>query len=113
MDRNSPDLSEYIGLPYAGCWDLVRDLYLRCFDLVIPDVEHIVDELDDWLLIPVGKQVFGDVLVFREPVGKHVGFCLDRQKMIHTTSKKDNVIESYKTIQWKDRLQSIYRHKSL
>ena len=111
--RTSPDFSDLIGQPYGGCWELVRTLYRRCFEIDLPDVDHIVGELDEWSLIELGQQDFGDVLVFREPIGKHVGFCLDNQKMIHTTSTKDNVIERYLGTAWKDRLQSIYRHKTL
>ena len=96
-----------------GCWELVRLLYRRCFAIELPDRAHIVNELDEWSIVSRGAERFGDVLVFRETVGKHVGFCLDEQRMIHTTSTKDNVIERYIGTAWKDRLQSIYRHKTL
>ena len=113
LDYSELDLSSLVGQPYNGCWTLVRELYKGCFEIDLPGVNRVVDELDDWIHVMPGHQLFGDVLVFRDNPGKHVGFVIDHRKMIHATSTKDTVIEDYTGLIWKDRLQSIYRHKIL
>ena len=113
MEQITHRFPDIVGGEYAGCWELVQRLYADCFSIFLPDREYAVDDLDSWVRIETGQQRYGDVLVFREQIGKHVGFCLDKRRMLHTTRLKNNVIERYQSILWLDRLQSIYRHKIL
>jgi cell wall-associated NlpC family hydrolase len=113
VQQNSADFSDLIGKPYAGCWELIVDVYLERYGIHLPAREEAVSNISMWRPVTLGDQQFGDVLVFREPHGKHVGLCIDQQFMLHTTRNKHNTIERYTGTLWKHRLQSIYRHKIL
>lgn len=111
MLQSFQDYSDLIGKPYMGCWNLVRLMYFRCFNIALPDMQQAAHDVPDyWLHVARGQQRFGDVLVFREGRLKHVAFCLDMERMLHTTSQKDTVIERYNTPLWKHKLLNIYRH---
>lgn len=108
-----------IGLPYeqADCWDLVRLVYRNEFWIDLgsrwAQIAGIRD--GDWTEVQGGVKTF-DVLLFRDgPLNKHVGVVIDPEKgrFLHTMKATGAVVSDYRSKQWKDRLQKIYRHRFL
>ena len=106
----------YIGIPYAelDCWGLVCRLYREQFGLDLPALDQSVEVADrhEWEPVSRGRELPGDVAVFREGCGHHVGFVVARGKMLHTVSGGASAIERYTGIKWAAKLASIYRHRA-
>lgn len=107
-----------VGLPYdqADCWDLFRKIYLDHFGFDLGSrwkqvfgIKHGI-----WLRVLDDFKEY-DLLIFRDgPIHKHVGMVIDpsRSRFIHTMESTGAVIGNYRSTQWKDRLQRVYRHRS-
>ncbi len=130
-------LNEYIGIEFedkgrgekCDCWGLVRRVYAERFNIEIPsftdyksahDIKEVAKLIkgseegrgDVWVEVPVGKERFGDVVIFRiagSPV--HVGMTIGCKKMLHIEDGINSCIEKYDSKRWDKRLHKIYRHK--
>lgn len=103
------------GYEELTCWELVRYVYRESLNIELPDLSAEVRPQDrhEWLPVKRGEERFPDVLVFREPGGKHVGVVQRRGRMLHSRRATGVVIERYDGITWKSRLIGIYRHSAL
>ena len=60
---------------------------------------------------PVTDPTEGDALLIRQqgfPV--HVGYCINRTWMIHTTPKTGAIVERWNGLVWKNRVLGVYRY---
>jgi len=106
------DLSGLVGTSpdVLNCWDLVRVLYKRHFDLDLPEEPIQMEERGKWNEVELGTERDSDLLLFKTGRGPHVGVCIGAGKMIHSDTSIGVVIERYSRAIWKQRLQAIYRH---
>lgn len=114
---NWMDIAPYIGRTYESmdCWELVRELYVNEFNIKVPRLSADREMIGDWVLIRLGYEKPGDVLVFKMGIlRRHVGVVIDPTAgyMLHTESQANCHVEKYTDRAWKDRIQKIYRHKA-
>ena len=130
-------INDYIGIEFENkgrgekcdCWGLVRRVYQEQFGISIPsfteyesadDIKEVAKLIkgkeegkgDTWQEVKEGKEVFGDVAIFRiagAPV--HIGMVIGDNKMLHVEKGIDSCIENYKNMRWTRRLHKFYRHK--
>lgn len=133
-------MDRYIGIPFVRSGrDIQRDKGLDCyglaclyyrneFNIYLPDHTHIntsehsyqecansmiqQSTYEDFQQVSTLKK--GDLLLYN--VGgfpSHIGIYIGDDLMLHTNERSGSVIEHYRSIKWKNKFQSGYRHKSL
>jgi len=107
------DLSRYIGLPYEGCWSLLRRMHWELFQNLLPEEYRLAEPEIVREFQRVDQPRFGDIIVFRSDL-RHVGFVVDRTRMLHTTSDYGHSrIERFTTPEWSPKITALYRHRAL
>jgi cell wall-associated NlpC family hydrolase len=133
------DLSRYVGIRYVDggrdigkdsgldCYGLCIALYADLFDIHLPDYAHITADkcgnescskllhgsatYQDFDQVDTPK--FGDLIILRSKgTPLHIGFVLDNTNMLHCNTGTGSVIESFRSIRWKNKISGFYRHKS-
>lgn len=121
------NLSVYVGRPYEtrGCWELLRLVYSEQLGITLPSyAERGLDEDDRhalaalicaervvWQAVPAGAEQGGDAVLMRiagEPM--HIGVVVEPGRFLHVRRGHTACIESYRTPQWRQRVEGFYRH---
>jgi cell wall-associated NlpC family hydrolase len=129
-----PWTDDYIDIPFKpdgrdrneglDCWGLVCLVYKERLGIIIPEYKGIYktqtitslrrvaktmrEEKDKWQRIMTPEPY--DVIMLR--TGKftwHVGVVIDRNNMLHIMHGINSVVESYKGLLWKNRVEE-FRH---
>jgi cell wall-associated NlpC family hydrolase len=110
------DVSEYLAVPFVDggrtldgwdCWGCVWWLLAHRFDVRVPSyTKRPQGTPAPWLQIEPGDERVGDVLLFR-PL--HAGLIIKRGRFIHSAEGKGTVVERYKGLMWKKRIEGFYR----
>lgn len=112
------------------CWGLVIVCYKELLGISIPTYEDIVlpsmsnykktssqisEQLSSYFpFTQVDDPNFGDfILINMNGQPLHIGFVLNKDDMLHTSSSSGVVIESYRGLKWQKRIRGYYRHKNL
>jgi|SRR5262245_9261064 len=131
MGRHLLAVSNYIGVPYLSggrslegwdCWGAVQHVSLALFDRRLPAYCGYTDACERNEVIPiferemlvdwqsVTEEQAGDVVVFRIlGAPTHCGLVIDPPLMIHCLRGRATVLESYRSIVWRDRIEGFYR----
>jgi len=121
----------FIGVPYVSggrdpggwdCWGVVHYVSRHVFDRELPSYADYNDAserdevgpifqreaLVDWL--PVSEEQPGDVVVFRIlGLPTHCGLVIDPPLMLHCLKGRATVLESYRALLWRNRIEGFYR----
>lgn len=123
--------NKYIGIPYkekgrdldgTDCWGLVRLVYEREYNIVLPsfsgeyiqqDVERIQDLLsqykEGWQHID--QPVEGCVVIFRVlGTESHIGIAVSDTHFLHSREGQDSAIESFNSPQWNKRIVGYFKY---
>lgn len=119
MSERLPEwIGRYISIPYekVNCWQLVQKVYAAEYGIDVGEKNAQSKNLKDheWVDVLMNGLGYleGDVILFRERVmKKHVGLLLSPQLMLHTLEGSNSCIERWESLQWRDRIVGIYRHK--
>lgn len=108
-------MEKYLQAAHYGCWELVQTYYQQELGITLPDREDLTPEKEkrDWIRVDLSSCRQGDVITFREPVGRHVGIIIDRRLMLHSTTNIGPRLERYTGLLWRSKILSVYRHRSL
>ena len=129
--------NKYTNIPYChrgrslekdgglDCWGLVVYFYKHEFGIDLPfftnmyyessreisDLNHMIDQnkVRD-LFVKVDRGLEGDILLYRvhgEPI--HATIKVDKRRFLH--SHKNNTSVIIEDINWRNKLESAYRHK--
>ncbi len=86
---------------YKDKWDLLRALAFQKNGVEI--------NVEDWEVIPIGKEMFGDSLIFKRPGGGHIGLYIGESKTHYIVmGGNQNNMYSFTRIA-KDRLVAVRR----
>jgi len=120
--QTTKQFSDYIGIAhdYLDCWGLVTMFYEREFGLILKTPYSTIpsskDEAQSFVLNcvscykKVDKPKYGDIILFKVMgLLSHVAIYLDEEKMLHSDSGHDSVIESWNCGKWKNRVFGFYR----
>jgi cell wall-associated NlpC family hydrolase len=126
------DTSKYIMIPYKNkgrtsegcdCWGLVRLVYMKEFDIILPtllaaysnamDGEKVstVVEANKPLVATKQKDApeYGDVVIFNMRGNPcHVGVYVGRNKVLHILSGTNSTLESMDSFRLKGRVEGYY-----
>lgn len=110
----------------ADCWGLILILYdhldygaLEPYsEITLPTLRHRKETSEKLQSVletqtqfeEVSEPTFADVILLNvknEPL--HIGFCLDKQTMIHTTKETGVVIEDFTGMKWINKIAGFYR----
>ena len=109
--------SRYVGIPYdeLTCWSLVKAVYKDIYDIEIAGIREQRDLVKSGFWYEVENEFqTGDVLVFKEShVKRHVGLLLTPDHMLHADQHCGTIIDRWVGVNWKPRLDSIYRCNKL
>lgn len=109
----TPDwVKDYVGLPYSevDCWGLVCKIYAEQWDIFLgkPEDQKAANHGGCWDIST--DHDLGNLVLFKEnELGRHVGFIIDSQFMLHSNEGSDSCIERWNRFMWKDRVIRIYR----
>jgi cell wall-associated NlpC family hydrolase len=97
------------------CWEWAKEVYRGECGIELPDLPVTKAETSPWRKVPIGMERPMDFLFFRKSKWKrHVGICIGSGQMAHY--EEDGLgamIERYKSVIWKNRLISVYRHDDI
>lgn len=123
--RHLPEwLQRYLHCPWveagrddagADCWGYLR-LLMREQGVELPTapgksaaaLRAAVSIQRSWPEVPIGRERFGDVVLFRHDV--HVGMVVAAGWMTHLERGLTPVVESFLKPWWRPRVEAIYRH---
>ena len=119
------------GRDYSGvdCWGLCILAYQEIMQIQLPLFSNIYykdmsnyqetvdnllnkkDELDE-IFEEVNDPQFGD-LILCTMLGRplHIGFVIDRKRMLHTSPQHNTVIENFGGNKWKNKIVGFYRYR--
>jgi cell wall-associated NlpC family hydrolase len=131
------DYSPYIGIPWESggrdktksldCWGIVWSIYNDLYKIPLPSLSdiHVANGVEETSLAisevypSIYKDFYvpdvameGDIIMLRvqgQPI--HIGVCISRDKMIHTTIQTGCITERFTNRTWLSRIEGIYRHK--
>ncbi len=129
-------VADYIGLEFESrgrgpkkfdCWGLVRYIYYRQFNIILPsyvdkytdagnekDVSNLIlmdNERLNWINIVIGLEKVGDLILLRmkrEPT--HIGLVLTKSTFLHIHTGIGSVVQMYNEVRWEKRVIGFYRH---
>ena len=97
------------------CWGWAKEVYLGELGILLPDLPLTKEDTHGWYKIDKGTERPMDFMFFKKSKWKrHVGICLGSGLMAHY--EEDGLgamIERYKSVIWRNRLMSVYRHDSI
>lgn len=125
---------KYIGMAWEDgargperfdCWGLVREVLAREYGIDVPSFagayasaselrwnDALIDgQRPQWSMIRSGEEQAGDIVVLR--IGKyfHCGVIAEPGWMLHVMKGIDAVMESYRGMKWRRRIDGIYRYE--
>ncbi len=127
----------YANIPYVDngrdekgvdCWGLTRLFYKKEFGISLPsyteeytspkeklEVSNAIKKHKiDWIEIPAGEELFGDVIILRlAGYPLHIGIVISSEMMLHTLKKIGTCVEAYNSKMWKNRIFGFVRHKEM
>jgi hypothetical protein len=131
--HDSNIFNTYIGIPYRDkgrdrdgldCWGLVRLVHMECYSNYLPSFidnyesskdsnahmrEVISRSLENWARVDTMQP--GDIAVFRVMgFENHVGIITRPGYFLHIREGKLSTIERLNSVEWKRRLEGIYRY---
>jgi len=129
-------INSYIGIPFEedglgpdsfNCWSLTVWVAREEFGIHLPayseqystpldykELSNLIgkESTTNWVEVEKGKEKPGDVIILRlrnQPI--HAGLVVKRGKMLHVYEGIDTVIEDYTRLQWKNRINGIFRYE--
>ena len=121
------------GVPYAkigsgalgwNCWQMVRQLYRKCFAIDLPDLGYccrlpyrrarvVFDSLAvAYREVPRGRERPGDVLILRGE-SCHAAVVVRSGLMLHVDETLGTCVEPFTQGFWKNRIEGVFRHGEL
>jgi hypothetical protein len=123
--------NKYIGIPYkekgrdldgTDCWGLVRLVYEREYNIILPsfsgeyiqqDIERIQDLVSQYKegWEPIDQPVEGCVVVFRIlGTESHIGVAVSGTHFLHAREGQDSAVESFDSPQWNKRIVGYFKY---
>lgn len=127
------NITKYIGIPFkplgrnekgCDCWGLARLVYKNELGIDLPSMQYaekfdpkeltelIEEGATQWVSIPFGSELPGDVLILRS-INPHVGVVIDKRNMLHIQATTNACIARFDSVAWNKRIIGIYRHADL
>lgn len=114
------NLNHYINIPWRNqdpsfqgcrCWGLVQLYYDTEYNIELPDVSEIKENLHKWKSVSLEELVTGDILLFRvKRDERHVGIVVSCDMMLHVEEGSTSRLENFRGLKWKHKLLKAYRY---